>query len=325
MNEVNQQIDFIGRIRAGEIRAVARAISWIENDHARKEELIDALYPCCGRAIVWGITGPPGSGKSTLVDQLITRERQKNKKVAVIAVDPSSPFSGGAILGDRLRMQKHATDPGVFIRSMASRGHLGGVAGATADAIKVLDAAGFDLIIIETIGVGQTEIEIVEMADMVLLVLVPGLGDEIQALKAGIMEIGDIFIINKADKDEAAKVKAEVEYVLSLKFSGHQQDKNPVFMTSATQNSGVDQLTAGIEDFFMRFSANGMLENKRKKRIAGELRSIMAGKISNEINRFLNMDEQINGWVDAVYKKQHSPYTIINQKLPQFLKELKTK
>ncbi|HHJ53793.1 MAG TPA: methylmalonyl Co-A mutase-associated GTPase MeaB, partial [Caldithrix abyssi] len=196
----------VERILNGDTRAVARAISWIENEHPEKEQLIDALYPHAGRAAVWGITGPPGSGKSSLVNLIIKIQRAKGKKVAVIAVDPSSPFSGGAILGDRIRMQNHATDTGVFIRSMASRGHLGGIAGATADAIKVLDAAGFDLILIETIGVGQTEIDIVGLSDLVLLVLVPGLGDEIQALKAGVMEIGDVFIVNKSDKADADRV-----------------------------------------------------------------------------------------------------------------------
>ena len=180
-------IELAENVVKGQSRAVARAISWIENDHKMKEPLIDQIYPYCGSAFVWGITGPPGSGKSSLVDHLIFRMRAVGKKVAVIAVDPSSPFSGGAILGDRIRMQKHATDEGVFIRSMASRGHLGGVSGSTADAIKILDAAGYDLILIETIGVGQTEIEVMELSDVVLLVLVPGLGDEIQALKAGVM------------------------------------------------------------------------------------------------------------------------------------------
>ncbi|MCK4715412.1 MAG: methylmalonyl Co-A mutase-associated GTPase MeaB, partial [Candidatus Marinimicrobia bacterium] len=198
------------------IRAIARAISLIENgvETKKKEKLIDTLHPHCGHGIIWGITGPPGAGKSTLLNRLIEQLRHDNKKVAVIAVDPSSPFTGGAILGDRLRMQKHATDDSVFIRSMASRGHLGGVAGATGDAIKIFDAAGYDHIIIETIGVGQTEIDVMELSDIVLLVLVPGLGDEIQALKAGVMEIGDIFIINKKDIDGADRLRTEVEYVL---------------------------------------------------------------------------------------------------------------
>src|SRR6056297_1409848 len=194
-------MELVEKVLKGDIRAVAKAISMVENDADGKEAFIDAIYPECGHAVVWGVTGPPGAGKSTLVDKLIDRELKKGKKVAVVAVDPSSPFSGGAVLGDRLRMQSHATNPKVFIRSMASRGHLGGVAGATTDAVRVLDAAGYDLIIIESIGVGQTEIEIIEIADIVLLVLVPGMGDEIQALKAGVMEIGDIYVLNRKDYD----------------------------------------------------------------------------------------------------------------------------
>ncbi|RKY55834.1 MAG: methylmalonyl Co-A mutase-associated GTPase MeaB, partial [Candidatus Neomarinimicrobiota bacterium] len=229
------------RVLKKEIRAIARSISLIENnmDPEGKETLIDYLHPHCGNAVVWGITGPPGAGKSSLLDRFIEIIRNNGKTVAVIAVDPSSPFSGGAILGDRLRMQKHATDDGVFIRSMASRGHLGGVAGATADAIKIFDAAGFDYIVIETIGVGQTEIEVVELADIVLLVLVPGLGDEIQAMKAGVMEIGDIFIINKKDIDGADRLRAEVEYVLSLKESNNTGFSHPISMSSATLNEGI--------------------------------------------------------------------------------------
>ena len=313
------------KVLAGEMRAVARAISHIENDHTQKEELIDTLYPHCGKAAVWGLTGPPGSGKSSLLDHIIDRERKRGSTVAVIAVDPSSPFSGGAILGDRLRMQKHATDSGVFIRSMASRGHLGGVAGATADVIKVLDAAGFDLIIIETIGVGQTEIDVVEMADVVLLLLVPGLGDEIQALKAGVMEIGDIFIINKSDRDDADKVRAEVEYVLGLKYTDDDDERNPVFMTSAKLNEGIDEMLAGVHAYFDKISNNGWLEQKRKKRIASEIKTILTAKIKNEVERYLREDNLLEHWVEQIYKGRRSPYAMINEKLQSFAWEYHSK
>ena len=203
-------------VLAGELRAVARAISLVENRDPQATSLVDRLYPHTGRAVLIGVTGSPGSGKSTLVDRLIAREREAGRTVAVIAVDPSSPFTGGAILGDRLRMQDHAADPGVFIRSMASRGSLGGLTAAAGDAVRVLDAAGYDTVLIETIGVGQTEIDVVELADLVLLVFMPGAGDEIQALKAGVMEIGDIYVINKDDLPGAKKLRLEVEYVLSL-------------------------------------------------------------------------------------------------------------
>jgi len=304
------------------MRGIARAITHIENDHSCREELLNALHPHCGNAAVWGITGPPGSGKSSLVDQLIFRLRAQGSSVAVIAVDPSSPFSGGAILGDRLRMQKHATDQGVFIRSMASRGHLGGVSGATADTIRVLDAAGFNHILIETIGVGQTEIEIIELADLVLLVLVPGLGDEIQALKAGIMEIGDVFVINKSDRDEAMRVKAEVEYVLALKYHDNPEERNPVLMTSATQNSGIDELISGIASYYTRLLQIGRLETRRRQRIAAELTSLLNVKISDHIHRKLMLHNKIDQWVERVFLKEISPYTLINQQIQTLFKEL---
>lgn len=295
-------------------RAIARAISRIENEHPGKEDLINALYPHTGHALVWGLTGPPGSGKSSLVNHMIRIERAKGKRVAVIAVDPSSPFSGGAVLGDRIRMQKHATDEGVFIRSMASRGHLGGVAGATADVIKVLDAAGFDLIVIETIGVGQTEIDVVQMADLVLLVLVPGLGDQIQALKAGVMEIGDVFIINKSDRPEADRVRAEVEYALHMGNA----EINPVFMTSALENTGLSELSDGIEAYYNKIATNGYLEKKRKERIASEIRNLIAAKIKQQVERALNIPGEIEQWTENVYKNKRSPYKLVNEKLQAF-------
>lgn len=308
------------QVLLGNTRAVARAISIVENDSPEKEPLIDNLYSHSGRAVVWGLTGPPGSGKSSLLNLIIRKERSKGKKIAVIAVDPSSPFSGGAILGDRLRMQKHATDEGVFIRSMASRGHLGGVTGATGDVIKVLDAAGFDLIIIETIGVGQTEIDIVEMADIVLLVLVPGLGDEIQALKAGVMEIGDIFIINKSDRDDAAKVRAEVEYVLHMKVADAETVQNPVVMTSVLENSGIDNLLENVDMYVSAISQNGFLMEKRKKRIAREIKMIVTSKVRQQVNDQLQIDARIQKWVEATYNKKVRPYAFINEKLKELFK-----
>lgn len=316
-------IEIAENVIKGQSRAVARAISWIENDHEFKESLIDQIYPHCGKAIVWGITGPPGSGKSSLVDHLIFRMRATGKKVAVIAVDPSSPFSGGAILGDRIRMQKHATDQGVFIRSMASRGHLGGVSGATSDAIKVLDAAGYDLILIETIGVGQTEIEVMELSDVVLLVLVPGLGDEIQALKAGVMEIGDVFVINKSDRDDADKVQAEVKYMLEFKDQNDDYVENPVVMTSAKLNEGIDQLITDTENYLHNITSKGQLESRRKMRISNEINRIMAGKIEDELKTFINKKELLDEWIEKIYLKKYSPYSLVNENFKAFLKEYK--
>ena len=316
-------IELAENVIKGQSRAVARAISWIENNHEFKESLIDQIYTHCGKAIVWGITGPPGSGKSSLVDHLILKMRATGKKVAVIAVDPSSPFSGGAILGDRIRMQKHATDEGVFIRSMASRGHLGGVSGATSDAIKALDAAGYDIILIETIGVGQTEIEVMELSDVVLLVLVPGLGDEIQALKAGIMEIGDIFVINKSDREDADKVQAEVEYMLEFKDTNENAVKNPVVMTSAKLNEGIDQLVNDTENYLHSISTNGQLEFRRKVRISNEIHRIIATKIEDELKSFITQKEKMNEWVQKIYQRKCSPYSLVNENFSAFLKEYK--
>lgn len=303
------------------MRSIGRAISIVENNDQTREQLIDELFPHTGRAVVWGITGAPGSGKSTLLDGLIANLRNQNRTVAIIAVDPSSPFTGGAILGDRLRMQRHATDPGVFIRSMASRGHLGGIASATADAIKILDAAGFDLIVIETIGVGQTEIEVVELADIVLLVLVPGMGDEIQALKAGVMEIGDIFIINKKDLDGALKLKTEVEYVLHLKSNDNLTEINPVILTSATQNAGLTEALSTIDNYLQKMQSDGRLPARRQQRIENEIRHIVRAKLRQIAEKHLQIDQKITQWARQIGKHRQAPYSLINEQLSQLLKD----
>jgi LAO/AO transport system kinase len=294
---------------------------------------VDALYPHTGRSRILGVTGSPGAGKSSLVDRLITLERQSGHKVAVIAVDPSSPFSGGAILGDRLRMQTHATDPGVFIRSMASRGFLGGVAAATGDVIKVLDAAGYQSIFIETIGVGQTEIKIVELSDIVLLVLMPGAGDEIQAMKAGVMEIGDIFIINKKDLPGADKLLAEVEYVLSFKGptpeAGRAAEapagvRNPILMTSAAravQEDGIEQLQEAIQSYARQIESSGKLAEKRRLRLERELLGILNRKVHELMDVHIEVSKQLPGWAERLYRRDALPYALINEQIRGFLKE----
>src|ERR1700674_4766475 len=249
------------QVRAGDVRAMSRAITAIENHQPEAEELLRLLFPHTGRAYLTGITGAPGTGKSTLADRLAAQYRKQQEQVGVIAVDPTSPYSGGAILGDRIRMQGHAGDSGMFIRSMATRGFLGGLARATAEVALLLDAAGKQQVLIETVGVGQDEIDIVRLADCVLVMMVPGLGDDIQNMKAGLMEIGDIFVLNKADRQGAERLEQELVAMLSLMMP--RDGWHPlVVRTVASENKGIDALAETIARFRRHFEASG--ERKRK-------------------------------------------------------------
>jgi LAO/AO transport system kinase len=299
------------RVMAGDARAIARAISCVEDDGAEGADLVRALFSRTGRAYLVGVTGPPGAGKSTLVDRLITRFRRAGSTVGVLAIDPTSPFSGGAVLGDRLRMPSHAADAGVFIRSMATRGHLGGLSRATADAALVLDAAGTDLVIIETVGVGQGEVDIVRTADVSIVTLVPGTGDEVQALKAGIMEIADIFVVNKADRDGADRLVAAVESSLSLHLAGAEEWRPPIVKTVATTGQGTEELVAEIG----RFRAASTPAVRGRRRVRGEyrLRERLAERAIDYLEHHVLAAGELAAIVDRIAALELDPYSAADE------------
>ena len=258
--EVMQLVD---RVRSGDVRALARAISLVEDDAPRAADVLAACFPHSGRALRIGVTGSPGAGKSTIVDKLARHYRAKDVSVGVIAVDPTSPFTGGAILGDRIRMHENLSDSGFYVRSMATRGSLGGLARTTADVASVIEASGKDVVLIETVGVGQDEIDIVRLSDVTIVVLVPGMGDDVQSLKAGIMEIADLFVVNKADREGADRVEKEVRAMQSLATS-HGSWVPPVVKTIASTGEGIDRLTETIEQMKQWLDVDGRLEARRK-------------------------------------------------------------
>jgi LAO/AO transport system kinase len=273
--------DLVARARAADPRAVARLISLVENDSPVLREIAAALAPFGGHAQVVGLTGSPGVGKSTSTSALVGALREAGKRVGVLAVDPSSPFSGGALLGDRVRMQDHATDDGVFIRSMASRGQLGGLSAAVPQALRVLDAAACDVVLIETVGVGQAEVEIASLADTTMVLLAPGMGDGIQAAKAGILEIADIFVVNKADRDGADQVARDVRHMQSL--GGRHAEagawRPPIVKTVAARAEGVDKVVGAIEQHRAWMDEHGELARRRRARAAGEIEAIALGQV----------------------------------------------
>ncbi|USS41600.1 methylmalonyl Co-A mutase-associated GTPase MeaB [Thermococcus aggregans] len=302
--------ELIERMLKGDKRATARLITLVENDEEKAREIVKKIYPYTGDAYIVGITGPPGSGKSTLVDKLIKKARDEGKIVGVIAVDPTSPFTGGALLGDRIRMQRHSTDQGVFIRSMATRGSLGGLAKATNDAIKILDAYGCDVIFVETVGVGQIEVDIVKTADTVVLVTVPGLGDDIQAIKAGLMEIADIFVVNKADKEGAEATMFELELMLDLEKEKWEKKgwRPPVISTVAFTNKGIDQLWEAINKHKAFLMESGEIEKKRKFRVEEEIKAIVSSTIARKIGEMME-DNEIARLIDKIVNRELDPYS----------------
>jgi len=304
-------------ILAGEKRSIARAITIIENNGEKAQKIISAIYPYTGKAYVIGITGPAGSGKSTLIEKIVKKLRENGKSVGVVAVDPTSPFTGGAFLGDRIRMQNLSLDEEVFIRSMASRNSLGGLAKATKDAIKVLDAAGKDYIIVETVGAGQLEVDIVKVAHTVIIVLAPGFGDEIQAIKAGLMEIGDIFVINKADRENADR--AVIDLLSALELNTKKKWKPQVIKTVALTGKGVDELLKAIEEH-RKYLEAGELEERRRKRIEAELLEAISQRLTDTIIAELKTDKKLESFIEKIMNRESDPYTIADMLLKEKIK-----
>ncbi|MFQ5817858.1 MAG: methylmalonyl Co-A mutase-associated GTPase MeaB [Terriglobia bacterium] len=301
-------------IRAGDPRAIARAISAIEDREAGSEKLLQALFPFTGNGYLIGITGAPGGGKSSLADKLAATYREQQKRVGIIAVDPTSPFTGGALLGDRIRMQKHATDAGIYIRSMATRGFLGGVARAAADAALVLDAAGKEIVLIETVGVGQDEVEIVKLADATVLVLVPGMGDEVQTFKAGIMEIADVFVINKVDRGGTEKLEHELKLLLGLstRTDGWQP---PIIKTVATEGTGVAELTQAVAEYRSHLERRGLEQEKRVERWQQRLLALLRERTLAQIVSTGIGEDKLAGYADQVARRERDPYSIVDEML----------
>ena len=302
----------VTRLREGNPRALARAITMVENRTPESIELLKALFPYSGNALLVGLTGAPGAGKSTLVDQIAREYRKQGKTIGIVAVDPTSPFSGGAILGDRIRMQSHHADAGIYIRSMATRGSLGGLASTTADVATVLDASGRDLVMIETVGVGQDEVDIVRLADVTIVILVPGMGDDVQTIKAGIMEIADIFVINKSDREGAERVEREIRAMQSL-ASRHDDWVPPIVKTVASDGAGITELVQTIEKYREYLQRGGRASQRRahnwRKRLSEMLRDAL---FQHVVSSYLD-NGKAEQYAAEVAEHKRDPYSLVEE------------
>jgi LAO/AO transport system kinase len=303
---------FIERIRSGDVRSLARAISAIEDNSAQATRLMQALFPHSGRATVIGLTGSPGSGKSTLVDQLAREYRKEEKTIGIVAVDPTSPYTGGAILGDRIRMQAHHADTGIYIRSMATRGFLGGLAPATADVATLLDASGKDIVLIETVGVGQDEIDIVRLADVTVVMLVPGMGDDVQTIKAGIMEIADIFVINKSDREGAERVEREIRAMQTLAI--RQDDWTPpIVKTVASEGTGVPELVETIASYQQYLQRKDLILRKKVSNWRERLIEMLRKALLDRMMRERLNPELLSQYAREIVEQHRDPYSLVEE------------
>lgn len=319
-------IPLVDRMLAGDRLALARLITRVENRQAGLAEIMRAVQPHVGRAHVLGVTGPPGAGKSTLVDRLTSRLRAEGERVAIIAVDPSSPFTGGAVLGDRIRMQTHTLDENVFIRSMATRGSLGGLAAATGDVIKLMDAAGFPWILIETVGVGQTELDIIKQADTTVVMLVPESGDSVQAMKAGLMEVADIFVVNKADREGAHALMAELRFSVHLHYTSSVSPKDidweiPILAAQATNDVGVAELLGEVKRHRSVLEASGALEKRRRARRRADLRMLLTEEFAGRVMAMVERDAELGATLEAVSDGKLDAYSGVEQILARLLRQ----
>jgi len=310
------------RILHGDIRAAARLMRDIDDGMPGAVEELKKLYPRTGNAFVIGVTGPPGAGKSTLTDKLIEAFRKGGKSVAVVAIDPTSPFSGGAILGDRIRMNRHATDDGVFIRSLGTRGHLGGLSASTNDIVTVFDAMGWDVVIVETVGVGQDEVEIVRTAHTSLVVMVPGLGDDIQAIKAGILEIGDIFVVNKSDRPDADRTVRDLDVMIDMNHRQERDWRPPVLKTVAQKNEGIEDLVASIEDHKRYLADSGKMMSFEREKSTRRFEELLRDRLFAEVHRRISDKGILHETVEAIVRRDLDPYTAVEAAINEVFRNI---